>query len=310
MKNYYRVMLGKGSAYAEQCFAGNFIGADFGIAEDLSNKLPDEWRAFNNQFIPVWLAAHPGKTKISAGLACGALWTVAKGIRTGDIVLCPDGTGRYHVGELAGDYVYVPGEFLPHRRPVKWLSQTIDRADMSQALRNSTGAVGTMSNIGRAGFADEIEKLIGGGTLPVLVSTDETVEDPSAFALEKHLEDFLVENWAQTELGKDYDIFEEDGEKVGQQYQTDTGAIDVLAIRKDKKELLVIELKKGRASDVVVGQTLRYMGYALQELAEESQSVKGVIIALDDDQRLRRALAAAPNIGFYRYQVDFKLLKA
>lgn len=154
-----------------------------------------------------------------------------------------------------------------------------------------------------------MEKLLNGVATSTLISTDETVEDPSAFALEKHLEDFLVQNWAHTELGKQYDIFEEDGEKVGQQYPTDTGPIDILAIKKDKKELLVIELKKGRASDVVVGQTLRYMGYATQELAEANQKVRGVIIALDDDQRVRRALAVAPNIEFYRYQISFKLLK-
>jgi restriction system protein len=127
--------------------------------------------------------------------------------------------------------------------------------------------------------------------------------------LEKHLEDFLVQNWSQTELGKQYDIFEEEGEKVGQQYPTDTGPVDILAIKKDKSELLVIELKKGRASDAVVGQTLRYMGYAAQELAEPNQKVRGVIIALDDDQRVRRALAATPNIEFYRYQISFRLLK-
>lgn len=307
MKNYYRVMLGKKSAFAEQCFAGNFIGADFGIAEDLSHRLPDEWRAFNKQFIPVFLAGHPDKTKISAGLACGALWTVAKGIRKGDMVLCPDGAGAYRVGEVTGDYQYAPGQVLPHRRSVQWLSQSIDRAAMSEALQNSTGSIGTVSDI--SGYREEIEKLIGGGSAPTIVSTDPTVEDPAAFALEKHLEDFLVQNWAQTDLGKDYDIFEEDGEKVGQQYQTDTGPIDVLAIRKDKKELLVLELKKGRATDVVVGQVLRYMGYVLQELAEEGQTVEGVIIALEDDQRLRRALAATPNIAFYRYQISFKLLK-
>jgi len=54
MKKYYRVMLGRKSAFAEQCFAGNFIGADFGITEDLSHNLPDEWRAFNKRFIPVF----------------------------------------------------------------------------------------------------------------------------------------------------------------------------------------------------------------------------------------------------------------
>jgi restriction system protein len=306
MKNYYRVMLGKKSVFAEQCFAGNFIGADFGIAEDLSHKLPDEWRAFNKQFIPVFLAGRPDKTKIGAGLACGALWTVAKGIRKGDVVLCPDGAGAYRVGEVIGDYQYALGQVLPHRRPVQWLKQSIDRAAMSDALKNSAGAIGTVSDV--SGYQEEIEKLIG--FAPTIVSTDPTVEDPAAFALEKHLEDFLVQNWAQTDLGKEYDIFEEDGEKVGQQYPTDTGSIDVLAIRKDKKELLVLELKKGRASDAVVGQVLRYMGYALQELAEEGQTVKGVIIALEDDQRLRRALAATPSIAFYRYQISFKLVKS
>lgn len=308
MKNYYRVMLGKKSVFAEQCFAGNFIGTDFSIAEDLSQKLPDEWRAFNKQFIPVFLAGHPDKTKISAGLACGALWTVSKGIRKNDIVLCPDGAGAYRVGEVIGDYQYAPGQVLPHRRNVKWLSQSIDRASMSEALQNSTGSIGTVSDVSK--HQEEIGKLILGTPTPTIVSTDPTVEDPAAFALEKHLEDFLVQNWAQTDLGKDYDIFEEDGEKVGQQYPTDTGPIDVLAISKDKKELLVLELKKGKASDTVVGQVLRYMGFVLQELAENGQTVKGVIIALEDDQRIRRALAATSNITFYRYQISFKLLKA
>jgi restriction system protein len=306
MKNYYRVMLGQKSVYAEECFSGNFIGTDFGINQDLTKKLPDEWRAFNKEFIPVYLASHPDKTKIGAGLACGALWTVSKGILKGDVVLCPDGTGKYRVGEVSGDYYYEPGKILFHRRPVIWLNVTIDRAAMSEALRNSTGSIGTASNITK--HREEIEKLIGGVSAPTLISTDASVEDPSSFALEEHLEDFLVKNWPHTELGKDYDIYEEDGEKA-QQYQTDTGPLDILAISKDKKRLLVVELKKGRASDAVVGQTLRYMSFVQDELAEDGQTVLGVIIAQEEDQRIRRALTMTPNIAFYRYQVSFKLVK-
>jgi restriction system protein len=307
MKSYYRVMLGRQSAYAATCFAGNFIGADYGIQQDLSGDLPDDWRAFNREFIPIFLAAHPDKTRIGAGLACGFLWTVSKGIKKGDIVLCPDGTGQYHVGDVNGDYYYAPGEVLPHRRPVSWRENTVSRAEMTDALKNSSGSTGAVANI--SGYAEEIEALIGPDFKHKLISTDETVEDPAAFALEKHLEDFLVQNWAQTDLGKDYDIYEEDGDKVGQQYPTDTGPMDVLAIKNDKTELLVVELKKGRASDAVVGQTLRYMGFAAQELAEPNQKVRGVIIALEDDQRIRRALAVTPNIDFYRYQISFKLIK-
>ena len=307
MKSYYRVMLGQKSMYAEECFAANCIAAGFIDDRDLKGKLPDQWRTFNKQFIPVFLARHPEKTKISAGLACGALWTVCKGVQKGDIALCPDGTGRYRVGEISGDYFYEAGKPLCHRRPVTWLNVMIDRGAMSDALRNSTGSIGTVGNITH--HREEIEKLIGGVSVPKLISTDATVEDAASFALEEHLEDFLVENWSHTELGKDYEIYEEDGEKA-QQYQTDTGPLDILAISKDKKHLLVVELKKGRASDMVVGQTLRYMSFVQEELAEEGQLVRGLIIAHEDDPKIRRALSMTPAISFYRYQVSFKLIKA
>ena len=54
--------------------------------------------------------------------------------------------------------------------------------------------------------------------------------------------------------------------------------MDILAISKDKSELFVVDLKKGCASDAVVGQIQRYMGFAQYELAEVNQTVKGVII--------------------------------
>lgn len=309
MKSYYRVMLGRKSVHAAEAFAGGFIGGDFAIREDLSRKLPDEWREFNRAFVPVFLKNVPSKTKIGAGLAMGALWTISKGINVGDIVLCPDGEGRYRVGEVTGDYQYAGGKVLPHRRPVRWLDQVIARSSMSEPLQRSTGTIGTVGDVSR--HAEEIDRLVGRiSPAPSIVATTPEIEDPAAFALEKHLEDFLVENWHQTELGRDYDIFEEEGERVGQQYETDTGPIDVLAISKNKKRLLVVELKKGRASDAVVGQVLRYMGYVKEELAEDGQEVRGVIIALDDDQRLRRALAVAPGIEFFRYQVSFRLHKA
>ena len=307
MKSYYRIMLGAKSVHAEECHTGNFIGADFGINKDLSSDLPDNWREFNQKYIPIYQKRRPDKSKVSAGLACGALWTVSKGIKTGEIVICPNGQGSYLVGEVSGNYYYQPGGILPHRRPVKWFPNLIERSSMSDALRNTSGSIGTVSDITR--YADELEKLIGGIRPPVLISTDETVSNPSEFALEKHLEDFLIQNWKQTELGKKYDIYEEDGELVGQQYQSDTGPIDILAISKDKMELLVVELKKGRVSDSVVGQIQRYMGYVLEELAEEGQSVRGVIIGLEDDIRIKRALTVTKNIEFYRYQISFKLFK-
>ena len=251
MKRYYRIMLGQKSVYSAECVAGNYIGVDFDINQDLSSSLPDNWRDFNREFIPVFLASRPDKSKIAAGLACGSLWVVSMGLNEGDIVLCPDGQGRYNVGEVTGKYEYHPSTNLPHRRPVRWLAQKIDRSDMGDALKNSSGSIGTVSNIDR--YGEEIERLFGGVGPQVLSSNDPTIEDPSIFALEKHLEAFLVANWSKTDLSREYDLFQEDGEVTGQQYPTDTGPIDLLAISKDKTKLLVIELKKGRASDAVVG---------------------------------------------------------
>lgn len=308
MKNYYRIMLGAKSVYAKECSAGNFIGVDFEIHMDLKGKFKDSWREFNKEFIPIFLSNNPDKKKVAAGLACATIWVVSYNIKNGDIVLCPNGEGSYMVGEVQGDYFYQQGAILPHRRSVKWYPVLISRSTMSEALRNSAGAIATYCDITK--YAEEIESLIGGHKPPVLISTDETVEDPTVFALEKHLEEFLIQNWSQTELGKHYDIYEEEGELVGQQYPTDTGNIDILAISKDKKTLLVVELKRGRASDNVVGQIQRYMGYVKDELAETNQRVQGVIIALEDDLKIKRALSVANNIDFYRYQVSFKLIKS
>jgi restriction system protein len=307
MKQYYRIMLGNASVHAAECFAGGFIGVDYGFTQDLSGHLPDNWRDFNKQFIPVFLEAHSDKSKITAGLACGMTWTVCKGLNLGDLVLSPNGEGGYMVGEISGGYQYQPGGILPHRRPVKWLNIIIDRSGMSDELRHAAGSIGAVSNL--VGYSEEIEKLISGKPAPTLIVNDESVEDPYAFAMEKHLEDFLVKNWAHTQFAKEFQVFEDNGIS-GQQYPTDSGPIDILAISKDKKTILVIELKRGRASDVVVGQLLRYMGFIKDELAEKNQDVKGVIIALEEDARLHHALKMLPFVEFYQYQISFKLAKA
>src|SRR5205085_6810000 len=111
-----------------------------------------------------------------------------------------------------GGYYYQPGETLFHRRPVKWLDITIDRQEMSEALRNSSGSIGTVSKVSK--YAEELESLLGGVAPPALIASDANVEDPSVFALEAHLEEFLVKNWQQTDLGRNYDIFEDEGELI------------------------------------------------------------------------------------------------
>jgi restriction system protein len=304
MTKFIRIMLGKASMHAEECFEGGFIGVDFSLKKDLTAELAEDWREFNRALIPVWLESHPGKSKVAAGLACKMTWTVAKGLSAGDVVISPSGDGRYRFGEVIGDYEYKPGQILFHRRDVRWLETYVSSIDISKPLLNAMRSIGTTSDVTQ--YSDELKALLKGDRTPKISQEEAMIEEPSVFVLEKYLEEFLVSNWEHTDLGKRYDIFsDEDG--TGQQYETDAGRIDILAVSKDGSELLIIELKKGRASDVVAGQIARYMGYVMSELALPNQRVRGLIVAREDDSKLRYSLKAIPNVDFYRYEVSFKL---
>lgn len=74
-------------------------------------------------------------------MACSFLWTIAKGISKGDIVLCPNGAGSYYVGEIMDDYSYHPEGIFPHRRAIRWYSKNIDRVQMGEALQKSAGSI-------------------------------------------------------------------------------------------------------------------------------------------------------------------------
>jgi restriction system protein len=300
-----RIMAGKGGVYLEDCLAGGFIAANWSLDFDLTPYYRDDWRAMNKVLIPKFLEFNPLKTKIAAGLACGALFVISVGLKNGDIILSPNGKGHYRFGEVNGGYQFKGSGDLAHARPVLWNTGSINRSDMSVELRNSCGSVGTISDITK--YKQEIIRLMGIDTSGIVESKESTTDDQASFGLEKYLEAFLVENWKSTVFGQDYEIASDDGQ-VGQQFPTDTGPIDILARKKDLSEYLVVELKRGRASDSVVGQVQRYMGYIKEQVGEDTL-VRGVIIALDDDLRIRRALQVANNIDFMRYEVKFRLLK-
>lgn len=125
------------------------------------------------------------------------------------------------------------------------------------------------------------------------------------FYMEKQLEDFIIHNWENTELGKKYDLIIEEGELLSQQYRTDIGPIDILA--KDKKTggYVVIELKRNQTSDDTVGQLARYMGWIKD--VKKASNVKGIIIAGEYDKKLDYALKVISDVEVYLYKVDFTL---
>ena len=306
-RRYYRIYLGKGGVYSQEAIEKGFIGAGWEEKTNMTALLSGDWQYFHDKFIPIYQNSHGKNTsKIAAGSACGMLYTICKGIQKGDIVLSPDGNGPYFVGEVTSDYRYVLDGPLPHRRDVKWYPITIAKDKISKELSNSMGSISTVCNITK--YAEEIEKLLennsaSDGAIP------SDVVDPAAFEMENHLEAFIVRNWSQIRPLDEYEIYQ-GNEVSGRQYNCmEAGIIDILAISKDETKFLVIELKRGRASDAAVGQILRYMGYVKEFVADSNQTVHGIIIALEDDRKMQWALSAVNNIEFYRYEIAFNLIK-
>ena len=98
---------------------------------------------------------------------------------------------------------------------------------------------------------------------------------PLEFALESFLEEFLLTNWDGIDWRRPLEIWESETGELGHQLRTPIGRLDFLCRDTDTNALVVIELKRGRPSDRVVGQAARYMGWVATELAEENQPVEG-----------------------------------
>ncbi len=157
-KHYNRVMLGRGGQFAEECHQKGYIGADFNVYEDLTSTLTDDVKKFIKQYASVFMTNEPGKTLNAARLGCGMLWTICHGLKIGDVVLSPINKKEYIVGEIVGNYYYVPDAELPHRRPVKWYDVVLERKNMSTELKHSIRSAGTCCDITK--YADELESLI------------------------------------------------------------------------------------------------------------------------------------------------------
>ncbi len=128
------------------------------------------------------------------------------------------------------------------------------------------------------------------------------------FALERHLHDYMFDNWDMVDLAQEWDIYTRDGEpEAGYEFRTPIGRIDLLTKHKREPRWLVIELKREKSSDAVVGQVLRYMGWVQKHLSENGETVEGLIVATEGDPQLHYALTVVPSVSFQSYEVEFRL---
>ncbi|MBD3193183.1 MAG: EVE domain-containing protein [Candidatus Heimdallarchaeota archaeon] len=137
------------------------------------------------------------------------------------------------------------------------------------------------------------------------------IEEELRFALEDHLEEFLYQNWEKIDWGaklKLYTVVEDTIEKEnGRQFQAGNWSIDFLAVDQETNDLVVIELKRGKTSDRVIGQISRYIGWVKENIAEKDQNVRGIVISKEVNDALKYALTNIPNVEIKQYEVDFKL---
>ncbi len=128
------------------------------------------------------------------------------------------------------------------------------------------------------------------------------------FGLERHLHEFLLDNWDKTELGKEWEIYCEEGkEEAGYEYPSGIGRIDILARHRKDPRWLIVELKREQTSDATVGQVLRYMGWVKSNLAETNDDVTGLVIARKADDKIKYALNMVEGVNLMLYEVKFYL---
>ena len=246
-------------------------------------------------------AAYPDKPAATISLYKNMLWAFYHEMQPGDFVIARRGTrGLAGVGRIVG-----PATFGARRHPHVGHSGFIDVEWQEQPRDKSfPTAVFPMQTLTE--YSEEQFLNVTGDIREPDVGPEPDVENQTEFILEKYLEDFIVSNFNAIFQGKMAVLEDEEG-NGGQQYKTDIGRIDILAVEAQSNAFVVIELKKGRPSDKVVGQILRYMGWVKKNLCAGGQAVKGLIICRDPDPKLDYALEMTNGIDVRYYNVSFGL---
>ena len=136
-------------------------------------------------------------------------------------------------------------------------------------------------------------------------SDDEILTEQSTqeFAYEKDLQNFLVKNLDAIEPG--LTLFQDDGVS-GVEFPVGGRFIDILAVDKEGS-LVVIELKVSKGYDKVVGQLLRYVAWIKINQAEDTQKVRGMIIARTISEDLKLACSGINDLQLFEYQISVSL---
>jgi RecB family endonuclease NucS len=117
----------------------------------------------------------------------------------------------------------------------------------------------------------------------------------TSVSLEKDLRDYLAQNPSLIESGLSL---------VGKEYPISGAGKSDLLCQDKRGNYVIIETKRDRESDKVVGQILRYIG----GLRKEGKRVRGIIIVNEPDEKLDFAIEAVKDlIKLKYYRVSFEI---
>ncbi len=279
--------------------ANNLISIGWEELGDVSTMSREEL----SQAVALTYKDKPPATK---ALIANMIWAFYHEIGPGDFIIARRGRKILAgVGRVSRSAFYAPGRSSIHAYP-NFLEVSWQELPRDKVFPDIVFPMHTLSELSDEQFRSLLE---GSGAHPISPKIPEALEDPNAFVLEKYLEDFIVSNF-NTIFKGELKIYEDAEGNDGQQYATDIGPIDILSVEPKSKSFVVIELKKGRPSDQVIGQVLRYMGWVKQNLCANGQVVKGLVICRDPDPKLSYALGMTNNIDVRYYSVSFKLREA
>ena len=134
------------------------------------------------------------------------------------------------------------------------------------------------------------------------------ITSTKAFDTEEILHRNLYHNWDKTPFAKKWELVKTDS-YYGKFNTNEIGEMDMLAKNKAGDKWLVIELKKDQGSDATIGQILRYMGWLKTNKTEKNQTVKGLVVCGNYNDKMAYALNCLPDIDAYIYRLHNNEIK-
>jgi restriction system protein len=202
----------------------------FDVANNLISigwsELGDVSKMSREQLANAVTSAYPDKPPATKSLFGNMLWVFYHEIVPGDLVIARRGRKVLAaVGKVVQSAVYAAGRnpaiSHPNFLEVEWQEQPRDKA-----FPNLVFPMHTLTEISEVQYRNLVED---SGIPPVIFPEPTEAIDQNAFVLEKYLEDFIVSNFGTIFKGKLH-IYEDAEGADGQQYTTDIGPIDILAV--------------------------------------------------------------------------------